>query len=59
VIDVTLNDITQIEDPENWILQRKVKYADVIKTPDGGAKVEIRMMYIWKDGAGLNLLQSE
>jgi hypothetical protein len=50
VIDVTMDDITSINDPENWILQRKVKYADVIRTPDGGAKVEIRMMYIWKDG---------
>jgi hypothetical protein len=51
VIDVTMDDLNKIDDPENWILQRKVKYADVIKTPDGGAKVEIRMMYIWKDGA--------
>jgi hypothetical protein len=51
VIDVTMDDINKIEDPENWILQRKVKYADVIKTPDVGAKAEIRMMYIWKDGA--------
>ncbi len=50
VIDVTPEDIENVKDPENWILQRKVKYADVIKTPDGGAKVEIRMMYIWKDG---------
>lgn len=50
VIDVTPDDIAKVKDPENWILQRKVKYADVIKTPDVGAKVEIRMMYIWKDG---------
>jgi hypothetical protein len=50
VIDVTQKDIDDVKDPENWILQRKVKYADVIKTPDGGAKLEIRMMYIWKDG---------
>jgi len=50
VIDVTAEDLEKIEDPQNWILQRKVKYADVIKTPDIGAKVEIRMMYIWKDG---------
>jgi hypothetical protein len=50
VIDVTPADIEKVKDPENWILQRKVKYADVIKTPDVGAKVEIRMMYIWKDG---------
>jgi hypothetical protein len=51
VIDVTKEDIENVKDPENWILQRKVKYAEAIKTPDGGAKVEIRMMYIWKDGA--------
>ncbi|MBS1932581.1 MAG: hypothetical protein JST96_01180 [Bacteroidetes bacterium] len=50
VIDVTPADIDAIKDPENWILQRKVKYADAIITPDVPAKVEIRMMYIWKDG---------
>ena len=50
VIDVTLNDITQIEDPENWILQRKVNYAPVIQTPEEPAKAEIRIFYFWKDG---------
>jgi len=50
VIDITGKDLEKIHDPENWILQRKVKYADVIKTPDIPAKAEIRMMYIWKDG---------
>ncbi|PWT74844.1 MAG: hypothetical protein C5B59_10340 [Bacteroidetes bacterium] len=50
VIDIQPSDINQIRDPENWILQRKVKYADVIKTPDNPAKVEIRMMYMWMDG---------
>jgi hypothetical protein len=49
VIDIKPDDIDAVKDPENWILQRKVKYADVIKTPDSPAKVEIRMMYIWKD----------
>ncbi len=51
VIDVTREDIDRIDDPQNWILQRKVKYADIIDTPDVPAKAEIRMMYIWKDGA--------
>ena len=51
VIDITPEDIVKVKDPENWILQRKVKYADVIPTPDVPAKVEIRIMYIWKDGA--------
>jgi hypothetical protein len=51
VIDVTLDDIHGIKDPENWILQRKVDYAACIETPDEPAKVEIRLMYVWKDGA--------
>ncbi|WP_276484457.1 hypothetical protein [Paraflavitalea pollutisoli] len=49
-IDVTQEDIVNLTDPENWILQRKVKYADVIPTPDVPAKVEIRIMYLWQDG---------
>lgn len=50
VIDVTQKDIDAVKDPENWILQRKVKYADVIETPDVPAKAEIRLFYFWKDG---------
>ena len=50
VIDVTQQDIDNVKDPENWILQRKVKYADVIITPDEPAKAEIRLFYFWKDG---------
>lgn len=50
VIDVTAEDIDKVEDPENWILQRKVKYAEVIQTPDEPAKAEIRIFYFWKDG---------
>jgi hypothetical protein len=50
VIDVTKEDIANVKDPENWILQRKVKYADVIETPDVPAKAEIRLFYFWKEG---------
>src|SRR5690606_37169005 len=50
IIDVTDDDITAVKDPENWILQKKVKYADVIATPDEPAKAEIRIFYFWKDG---------
>ncbi len=49
VIDVTHKDIENITDPHNWILQRKVKYADIIQTPDMPAKAEIRIFYFWKD----------
>lgn len=50
VIDVTKKDIENVKNPENWILQRKVKYSDVIKTPTIPAKAEIRIFYFWKDG---------
>jgi hypothetical protein len=50
VIDVTQDDIDKVKDPENWILQRKVKYANVVETPDIPAKVEIRIFYFWKEG---------
>ncbi|HEY4206159.1 MAG TPA: hypothetical protein VGM31_05065 [Puia sp.] len=50
VIDVTHKDLEKIADPGNWILQRKVTYADLIPTPDVPAKVEIRLLYLWADG---------
>lgn len=49
VIDIKPSDIEAVKDPENWILQRKVKYAEVIETPDVPAKAEIRIMYVWPD----------
>ncbi len=51
VIDVTKEDIEKVKDPENWILQKKVKYAAIIETPEEPAKAEIRIFYFWKDGA--------
>jgi len=50
IIDVTREDIEKVKDPENWILQRKVQYADAVVTPDMPAKVEIRIFYFWKEG---------
>ena len=50
IIDLSQEDLIKINDPDNWILQRKMKYADCIETPDGLAKVEVRIMYIWEDG---------
>jgi hypothetical protein len=51
VIDIKQEDLDKINDPHNWILQRKVNYADIIETPDSPAKAEIRIMYLWKEGA--------
>lgn len=50
VIDVMKADIEKITDPHNWILQKKVTYAEVIPTPDIPAKAEIRIFYFWKEG---------
>lgn len=51
IIDVTASDVENVKDPENWILQRKVDYAEVIKTPNDPAKAEIRLFYFWEQGA--------
>ena len=37
--------------PSNWILQKKVHYAEFLETIDGlRSKAEIRMMFLWPDG---------
>lgn len=51
IINVKPEDITAVEHPEHYILQRKVAYAPVIPTPDVPAKCEIRMLLIWEDNA--------
>ncbi|HSC52375.1 MAG TPA: hypothetical protein VLC98_02060 [Phnomibacter sp.] len=51
IIDVTKADIDSIEDPQNWILQKKVTYANAILTPNDPAKAEIRIFYFWPKGA--------
>ena len=49
IIDVTTDHIKEIEDPTNWILQRKVTYAPIIETPSGPAKAEIRIFYFYDE----------
>jgi hypothetical protein len=46
-INITQEDLDNIEDKENYILQKKVHYSPVIETPNEPAKCEIRMMMIW------------
>ncbi|MCF8241523.1 MAG: hypothetical protein K9J16_09055 [Melioribacteraceae bacterium] len=60
-IDVTREILDKIPDRENYILQEKVNYEPIIKTPDGeNAKAEIRMMYLWDNEPVLvnNLLRT-
>jgi hypothetical protein len=48
-VDVDLNEekLKEIDDPENYILQKKIEYVPLIETPDERSKVEIRMMFLW------------
>ncbi len=49
IIDVTKEALDEIEDKSNYLLQQKVHYAPAIETPEGGTKVELRMMFFWRD----------
>ena len=48
-VDLTKEKIEAIDDPENYILQKKIEYAPLIKTPDEFSMVEIRMMFLWDE----------
>lgn len=44
--------LAEIEDKENYILQRKVQYASLFEDINGEfSKAEIRMLYLWKEDA--------
>lgn len=49
VIGPTREDIARIANPSEYILQQRVNFASLIKTPHGDTKAEIRMMYLWLD----------
>lgn len=48
-IGVTAERLRSISRPEDYILQRRIEYAPAVATPDVPAKVEVRMMYVWRD----------
>ncbi len=47
-VNVTIDQLNSIIDKQNFLLQEKVEYAPLIKTPEGFSKAEIRLMYIWE-----------
>jgi hypothetical protein len=47
IFDVQLSDITSLENPADFILQRKVVYAPAVQSPTGPVKCEIRLLYLW------------
>lgn len=55
-VDVTASDIAAVppEERPHTLLMRKVEYAPVIETTDGqSSKVEVRVMFVWRDGEPL------
>lgn len=53
-VSITSEDLDRVppEQRGDYLLQEKVEYAPVIKTPDEPSKVEVRVMFVWPDGAG-------
>ncbi len=47
-INITQKDLDEVEDRSNHILQEKVNYVAALKTPTEPAKIEIRMLLVWK-----------
>lgn len=41
--------LRNLENPESYILQKKVAYEPAVETPDEPARAEVRMMFVWKD----------
>jgi hypothetical protein len=49
-MEPTRQKIAALENPGEWILQKKVDYAPFVVTVDGKkSKAEIRMMFVWPD----------
>ena len=49
-MEPTLEKLSAIENPQEWILQKKVQYAEFVPTPNGPkSKAEIRMMFVWPE----------
>jgi hypothetical protein len=52
-MEPTREKIAALENPHDWILQKKINYASFVPTVDGQkSKAEIRMMFVWPDQDG-------
>jgi hypothetical protein len=47
---VNKEDTEKLEDPQNWVLKRKIEYEPILKVNDVDIKGEVRLMYLWPDG---------
>ncbi len=46
--NVTKEELDAIDKPQNFILQKKVKYAPVVESPSEPVKCEIRILMLWE-----------
>ena len=50
-VEPTAEKLASLPAPHDWILQKKVTYAEFVPTVDGPrSKAEIRLMFLWPDG---------
>jgi hypothetical protein len=50
-MEPTLEKISALKNPDEWILQKKIDYAAFVPTIDGQkSKAEVRMMFVWPEG---------
>jgi len=55
-VEVTAEDIAAVPEEQRarTLLMRKIEYAPAVETTDGrSSKVEVRVMFVWRDGAPL------
>ena len=49
-LEPTRQKLSALKNPHEWILQKKIQYAEFVPTVDGQkSKAEIRMMFVWRD----------
>lgn len=49
-LEPTRQKLSALKNPHEWILQKKIQYAEFVPTADGQkSKAEIRMMFVWPD----------
>jgi hypothetical protein len=49
-MEPTREKLNALKNPKQWILQKKVRYAEFVPTPDGPkSKAELRMMFVWPE----------
>jgi hypothetical protein len=49
IVGPTRAELEAVNDRENYILQRRVKFDPVIETPYGMTQAEVRLMFVWTD----------